>query len=114
MIIRISLRHIAIFNLLTSRALTRIWHLLTPMTIYGGWLYYKYQDFANSINTACYTYGWIDDINTANAGVYSIQIWGTEDGIFQNNRNYSYTLDWPHKQYLKGINVNKVTSILGL
>ncbi|WDF76835.1 gliding motility-associated C-terminal domain-containing protein [Mucilaginibacter sp. KACC 22773] len=87
---------------------------LTQWTIYGGWLYYKYQDFANSINTACYTYGWIDDMNTANAGVYFIQIWGTEDGIFQNNRNYSYTLDWPHKQYLKGININKVTSILGL
>ncbi|WP_184546532.1 gliding motility-associated C-terminal domain-containing protein [Mucilaginibacter sp. FT3.2] len=86
----------------------------TPYTVYGGYIYYGDNGFGNNINTAYYTSGIIDDISTPSSGVYFNQLWGTENGIAQNSRNYSSSLTWPYKQYLPGVNINKLTSIVGL
>jgi hypothetical protein len=86
----------------------------TPYTVYGGYIYYGDKGFGSNINTAYYTHGIIDEINGQPNEAYLNQIWGTEDGIFENNRNYSYSLDWPHTHFLPGVNINKLTSIIGL
>jgi len=80
---------------------------------YVGYLYYGDNGFGDNINTAYYTHGIIDDINGPSNSAYLNQLWGTENGINQNS-HLSYSLMWPYKKYLPGININKLTSIIGL
>ncbi|SDT67400.1 gliding motility-associated C-terminal domain-containing protein [Mucilaginibacter mallensis] len=41
-------------------------------------------------------------------------LWGSQFGLFQTDADYSNSEASPHRQYLSGIKVNKITSILGL
>lgn len=46
---------------------------------------------------------------------YAMQIWATENGLFENYLNYSSsTAFYPTRHYLKGVDISKVTSIYGL
>lgn len=42
------------------------------------------------------------------------QFWATENGLFENNWNHSYSPSWSHRHFLKGIDITKITSIYGL
>lgn len=79
---------------------------------YTGFIWHNIPEFGNNIYTAYYTIGSYD--NSFNNVVYLDQYWGTENGLFQNNWNSSYSLTTPYRHYLNGIKVNKVTSIYGL
>ena len=76
---------------------------------YVGALFYNTPEFGYHVNTV---YN-IDDLGYAEA-IYLTQLWGTENGLFQNNWDRSYYLTSSYQHYLSGIKVNKVTSIYGL
>jgi len=82
-------------------------------TIYQGAIYWHAPPFGNAINTAYYV---TDGVSPLGQDVddpdYMTQVWGTENGLFQNNWGASNSSGFI--QYLNGISVNKVTSIYGL
>ncbi|MXV52368.1 hypothetical protein GS399_15445 [Pedobacter sp. HMF7647] len=85
---------------------------------YGGTLYYGADDYGNNIYTAYYTYGMVGndpaDLSVYESGFLMNIYWGSENGLFQKDRNYSSNYTSPHKHYLHGLKVNKITSIYGL
>jgi gliding motility-associated-like protein len=88
---------------------------LTNQTVYGGWLWFDNITYGYNLHSAYYTNGVVsDNLFGYSAATFMNLYWGTDNGLFQNNRGYSYSSMWPHKQYLNGIKINKVTSILGL
>lgn len=88
---------------------------LTNYTIYGGELWLGGNSFGHNLKTAFYTSG-SAYIPYDKYSLYANQFWATENGLFQNYWNYSYTSTsaFPYKHYLKGTNINKITSIFGL
>lgn len=87
----------------------------TPITIFGGALWYNTPEFGYHINTAYYiTANYLPYQFGYDDSEYMNQLWGTENGLFQNNWDESYYLTSPYKHYLDGIKVNKITSIYGL
>ncbi|SEM69241.1 gliding motility-associated C-terminal domain-containing protein [Mucilaginibacter gossypiicola] len=90
---------------------------LTKLTIWGGFLWYGNNSmYGEKINTAYTTFGNVIDAMDYGSlsGSLMNQFWGTEKGLFQNFRGYSYYSDNEHHAYLPGINVNKIASIYGL
>ncbi|MDB5134229.1 MAG: hypothetical protein JWP37_832 [Mucilaginibacter sp.] len=87
----------------------------TAITIYGGDLWYNMPEFGNHIYTAYYTPGSYYSYDTGyNMVLFMDQLWGTENGLFENNWNSSYFFTSGYRHYLTGIKVNKITSIYGL
>ena len=88
----------------------------TLATAYTGDLYVHTPVFGDHINTAYYITDGVSPWNQDYDDVqYMSQIWGTENGLFQNNWDFSYFINWnTYQHYLDGISVNKVTSIYGL
>ena len=90
---------------------------LNQVTIFGGFLFYDDgSKYGKNINTAYCTDGEVrSDIFSGYINGYHMEYyWGTEKGLFQLNRGYSYHSTLPQKHYLDGLNVNKITSIYGL
>ena len=93
---------------------------LTKYTIYGGFLYLGGPDnIGTRIQSAFYSTGFAYESEDQLAGldeyvVYANQFWATEKGLFQNFWDYSYQSSNGYKQYLKGANISKITSIYGL
>jgi gliding motility-associated-like protein len=88
----------------------------TDYTIYGGDMWFNTPEFGNHIYTGYYTVATYQDkyLGVYNDDLALDQLWGTENGLFENNRVYSFTISTEYKHYLTGIKVNKVTSIYGL
>ncbi|EHQ25070.1 gliding motility-associated C-terminal domain-containing protein [Mucilaginibacter paludis] len=80
--------------------------------LYGGDLWYGTSTLGYNLNCASYTQGLIED--NGYITTYMNLYWGTEKGLFQNNRANSKGSGYPHYHYLDGINVNAITSIYGL
>jgi gliding motility-associated-like protein len=90
---------------------------LNQFTTFGGYLFYDNGGkYGQNINTAYCTDGEVrSDIFSGYINGYNMEYyWGTEKGLFQINRGYSYHSTLPQKHYLDGLNVNKITSIYGL
>lgn len=88
----------------------------TSPTIFGGELWLDGNSFGHALKTAYYTSGSAYGPNFQWV-LYANQFWATENGLFQNFWNYSYTtrpLFYPYYHYLKGVNITKITSIYGL
>jgi gliding motility-associated-like protein len=85
-------------------------------SILAGLLWYgSYGGYGNNVYSAYYTNGVvIDNLFGYDPDTFMNFYWGTEQGLFQNNRANSRNLTFPGKQYLSGIKVNKITSIFGL
>lgn len=84
---------------------------------YGGFLWYgPHNNYGNNLYAAYYTDGVVkdDQLYTSLIGIFINQYWGTENGLFQNNRVYSRHSSMAQMHYLDGIKTNKITSILGL
>lgn len=83
----------------------------TSRTIYVGDLWLGGNSFGSIIKTAFYTGG-----NSPNFVLDANQFWATENGLFQNFWNGSYTTQQnaPYGHYLKGVDIRKITSIMGL
>lgn len=83
-------------------------------TIYIGELWLD-KSFGNNLKTAYTTAG--EPIQPNNQfSIYGNQFWATENGLFQNMWNYSYTtqpLFFPYYNYLKGVDITKISSIYG-
>jgi gliding motility-associated-like protein len=84
-------------------------------TIFVGEVWLDGNSFGHTLKSAYYTNGGAYTPNTQFT-IYSNLIWATENGLFQNYWNYSYsTLPYyPYYHYLKGANITKITSIYGL
>jgi gliding motility-associated-like protein len=89
---------------------------LTTVTTFGGYLWYgNYGGFGDIINTAYYTDGALRDDPLSYLNTFRMnQLWGTDNGLFVNERGYSYAYMWGSKQFLNNIPVTKITSIYGL
>ncbi len=89
---------------------------LTGFTIYNSFLWHGVNDIGNNINTAFYLTGdlYTDAYLSFNSFYKMVQVWGTEKGLFANNRGYSYWSGWGYKKFLADKNITKVTSIFGL
>jgi gliding motility-associated-like protein len=90
---------------------------LTNQTVWGGFLWYGNNSvYGNQINTAYTIFGNVIDLMDYGqlSGSLMNQFWGTEKGLLQNFRSYSYSSDNFHNEYLPGVNVNKIASIYGL
>lgn len=85
---------------------------LVDYTIYVGELWLGGHEFGHNLKTAFFTKG--SAYGNYLFSFYANQFWATENGLFQNSWNYSYTTDRPHRHYLNGINISKITSIYGL
>jgi len=85
-------------------------------SILGGYLWYgKDGPFGNNLNTAYYTEGVVRDNLRGYDPIISVNFyWGTEKGLFQNNRVSSRGSGQPYHHYLNDIKVNKIASIYGL
>lgn len=87
-------------------------------TGFGGSLWYNTPIYGYNIYSAYNIKSFYNDPGEANGSFnevyYMNQLWGTENGLMQNNWNQSYYLSSPNKHYLNGIKVNKITSIYGL
>lgn len=81
-------------------------------TVYVGDIWHNTTEFGNNIYTDYYTTS--DYLDDGNDYLYMDQLWGTENGLFENSFNSSYTTGSVYRHYLTGIKVNKVTSIYGL
>jgi gliding motility-associated-like protein len=83
----------------------------TSYTIYVGDLWLGGNSFGSIVKTAFYTGG-----NSPNFVLDANQFWATENGLFQNFWNGSYTTQHndPYGHYLKGVDIRKITSIMGL
>lgn len=87
----------------------------TQNTLFMGDLWHNIPEFGYHINTAYYTTGSYHSYSYGfNDVLYLDQLWGTENGLFQNNFDASYFLTSAYAHYLTGIKVKKVTSIYGL
>lgn len=89
---------------------------LTYYTLFESFLWHGSDDIGNQINTAYYLTGDLtgDPPYAANSFYRMVQIWGTEKGLFANNRDYSHWSDGGYKKYLSDKNVTTVSSIFGL
>jgi len=86
----------------------------TAFTTYAGYIWLEGNEFGKTLKSAYYG-NELDPYNGSNTFSYSgNQFWSTENGLFQNRWNGSHTTAYPHRHYLKGININKITSIYGL
>jgi len=84
-------------------------------TEYEGDFWFNMPEFGYHIYTGYYTTGSYLGYNQPyNDVIYMDQVWGTENGLFENNWNFSYFLTSAYRHYLVGLKVNKVTSIYGL
>lgn len=88
---------------------------VTKNSGYGGELWLGGNSFGHNLMTAFYTGGsayFPSDKFALNAN----QFWATENGLFQNYWNASYTSasGFPYKHYLNGKDISKITSIFGL
>ena len=89
----------------------------TSFTIWDGVLTYNTPPYGAPINTFYYITG---NITSVNSGIeydnsqYLNQLWGTDNGLFENTFFGSNDTSSVHTHYLSGIKVNKVTSIYGL
>jgi len=85
-------------------------------TTYGGDLWFNTPEFGYHIYTAYYTPGTYQDDTSGPYGdpLAMDLLWGTENGLFENNWNNSHSVSVYYRHYLTGIKVNKVTSIYGL
>lgn len=85
-------------------------------SILGGFLWYGNNSvYGNNINTAYTTTGVvIDNVQGYYPNDFMNLYWGTENGLFQNYFGESNNSTDRHNSYLTGINVTKITSILGL
>lgn len=85
-------------------------------TTYGGDLWFNTPEFGYHIYTAYYTPGTYQDDTSGPYGdpLAMDLLWGTENGLFENNWNNSHSISVYYRHYLTGIKVNKVTSIYGL
>lgn len=80
-------------------------------TFYNEYLWLNARTFGNNLNTAFYVpYGFNNDSYAYGTDMF----WGTEKGLSQVNRDYSYTSASAHEHYLNNIPVNKITDIFGL
>jgi gliding motility-associated-like protein len=88
---------------------------LITYTIFGGELWLGGNSLGHNLKSAFLTTAGAYDPNTAFV-VYSNQFWATENGLFQNYWNASYTTlpGYPHNHYLSGVDISKITSIYGL
>jgi len=86
----------------------------TAFIAYAGYIWLEGNEFGKTLKSAYYG-NELDPYNGSNTFGYSgNQFWSTENGLFQNMWNGSHTTAYPHRHYLKGININKITSIYGL
>jgi gliding motility-associated-like protein len=85
---------------------------LVGYTIFIGELWMGGISFGHNLKSAFCTRA--NPLNNLQLGIYSNQFWATENGLFQNNWSYSYRSDLPHRQYLKGRDIRKITSIYSL
>lgn len=86
----------------------------TSFTAYLGYIWLEGNEFGKTLKSAYYG-NELDPYNGSNTFSYSgNQFWSTENGLFQNRWNGSHTTANPHRHYLKGVNINKITSIYGL
>lgn len=78
---------------------------------FSGELWLGGNSFGHDLRTAFFTKGSIWGAEFF--GVYSNLFWATENGLFQNFYTQSYATYHPvkHKQYFKGMLINKITSI---
>jgi len=89
----------------------------TRLTIWEGAVTYNTPRYGYQINTFYYI---TSDINSASSSYpyndfqYLNQVWGTDNGLFENSFLESSDTSSLYTQYLPGIKVNKVTSIYGL
>lgn len=83
-------------------------------TILGGTLWYE-GGYGNNIYTAYCTDGVvIDNFRAYDPSTFMNFYWGTENGLFQNNRANSSNTSSAHRHYLDGVKINKISSIYGL
>jgi gliding motility-associated-like protein len=87
---------------------------LTPLTIYGGYIYLGTPQFGSQLKTATYFTG--DEPNLAgNFSLFGNQFWTTEKGLFQNKwSNSNNPNNFGSKHYLDNISINQISSIYGL
>jgi len=81
-------------------------------TVFGGEIWLGANSFGHILKSAFFTKGSI--FGNDNFSFLANQFWATENGLFQNTWEYSYHSSDPYKHYLKGVNINKITSIYGL
>ncbi|WP_426672092.1 gliding motility-associated C-terminal domain-containing protein [Mucilaginibacter sp. McL0603] len=80
-------------------------------TFFNEYVWLNAQTFGNNLKTAFYVpYGFNNDSYAYGTDMF----WGTEKGLSQVNRDYSYTSVSAHEHYLNNIQVNKITDIFGL
>ncbi|WP_295719966.1 gliding motility-associated C-terminal domain-containing protein [Mucilaginibacter sp.] len=86
--------------------------LIGDRYIFPYFVWQNEKTFGTKINTAYYATSMIYDFHDhAN---YVNMFWGNDRGMFQINGNESFSATWPHKHYLSGIEVNKITGVYGL
>jgi gliding motility-associated-like protein len=76
-----------------------------------GYIWDDNKTFGYNVNTVLA----LNSVADYTFGNFASYFWGTENGMFQSEANYSYRIDassW--SQYLNGIKVNKITDIMGL
>ena len=87
---------------------------LTPLTIYGGYIYLGTPQFGNQLKGATYYTG-DQPYSSSNFSIYGDQFWTTEKGLFQNKwSNSNNPNSYGSKHYLDNISINQISSIYGL
>ncbi|HVW95713.1 MAG TPA: gliding motility-associated C-terminal domain-containing protein [Mucilaginibacter sp.] len=82
-------------------------------TIYGAEIWTGGQSFGHTIKSAYYTSGDAYDQAYLFTDLTHL-FWATEEGLFENNWNQSYSTSIPHRHFLKGADISKIASIYGL
>lgn len=85
---------------------------LFDYTIYSGEIWLGGTEYGHNIKSAFFTKN--NAYGTYLLSTFANHFWATENGLFQNNWNYSYTIDVPSRHYLNGVDISKITSIYGL
>jgi gliding motility-associated-like protein len=104
----------------SSNDTTKAYPILSQagFTAFSGSIWYGNPTFGYNINTAYIIKSIYNDPSESNQGYDEIQfmdqLWGTENGVMQNNWDQSYQVSSVYKHYLNGIKANKITSIYGL